>query len=75
MDLAKTFKNGRSQAIRLPKKYRIDSDEVYIKKYGNIIMLIPKNTDWKILEIATTYFSDDFMEDRKQSKTQERTNL
>lgn len=32
MDSAKLFYNGRSQAVRLPRNYRFDSDEVYIKK-------------------------------------------
>ena len=35
MMLAKVFQNGRSQAIRLPKEYRVDVDEVYIEKIGN----------------------------------------
>ncbi len=30
--VAKVFKNGRSQAIRIPKEYRVDSSEVYIEK-------------------------------------------
>ena len=32
MDTAKLFFNGRSQAIRLPKAYRFEGKEVYIKK-------------------------------------------
>ena len=32
MHVAKVFKNGRSQAIRLPKEFRVDADEVYLKK-------------------------------------------
>jgi antitoxin VapB len=32
MDSAKLFYNGRSQAVRLPRKYRFDTEEVYIKK-------------------------------------------
>ncbi|HHX50389.1 MAG TPA: AbrB/MazE/SpoVT family DNA-binding domain-containing protein [Clostridia bacterium] len=32
LDIAKIFMNGRSQAIRLPKEYRLEGSEVYIKK-------------------------------------------
>jgi antitoxin VapB len=75
MDLAKTFKTGRSQAVRLPKEYRISSDEVYIHKFEDIIMLIPKDTNWKVMETATEYFSEDFMEERNQPKTQKRDEI
>ena len=59
---AKIFKNGRSQAIRLPKKYRFDTDEVYIKKNENIILLIPKDKPWETLLKSLNKFSDDFMD-------------
>jgi len=31
MDIAKVFMNGRSQAVRLPKKYRFNESDVLIK--------------------------------------------
>ena len=40
--IAKILKNGKSQAIRLPKEYRVDSDEVYIEKVGHSLVIIPK---------------------------------
>ena len=46
---AKIFKNGRSQAVRLPLEYRFDCEEVYIKKdkkTGDII-LSQKPTTWQ----------------------------
>ena len=42
MDVAKVFENGRSQAIRLPKEYRFDTDEVFVFKEGNKVVLFPK---------------------------------
>ena len=30
MTIAKVFRNGRSQAIRLPKEFRVDTNEVYL---------------------------------------------
>jgi antitoxin VapB len=46
MQIAKIFINGRSQAVRLPKDFRFDSDDVFIKKIGNLVVLIPKDDPW-----------------------------
>ena len=43
---AKVFKSGNSQAIRLPKDYRLDVDSVKINKIGNLLILIPENDPW-----------------------------
>lgn len=40
-EIAKLFKNGRSQAVRLPAAYRFDGDEVYIRRdpvSGDVIL-------------------------------------
>ena len=42
MESAKIFINGRSQAVRLPKAYRFEGNEVYIKKISGGVLLIPK---------------------------------
>ena len=39
MMTAKIFENGRSQAVRLPKQYRFQADEVNVHKIGDIVML------------------------------------
>lgn len=44
-DTAKVFMSGRSQAVRLPKAYRFDTDEVYIARMGNALVLRPKPQD------------------------------
>ena len=46
MTTAKLFENGRSQAVRLPKEYRFNGDEVIINKVGNIVLLMPKDDEW-----------------------------
>ena len=43
---AKVFKSGNSQAIRLPKNYRLEVDSVKINKIGNLLVLIPKDDPW-----------------------------
>lgn len=49
MDTAKIFNNGRSQAVRLPKSYRFDDDEVLIKRVGKAVVLLPRAHTWDIL--------------------------
>ena len=41
MDTAKVFMTGRSQAVRLPKKYRFDTSEVEIRKHGHFLIMSP----------------------------------
>ena len=61
METAKLFKNGRSQAVRLPKKYSFSGDEVFIKKVNGVVLLIPKDEDpWKPLVDSLEKFSDDY---------------
>jgi len=61
METAKLFKNGRSQAVRLPRKFSFAGDEVYVKKVNGVVMLIPKDEDpWKPLVDSLDKFSDDF---------------
>ena len=72
MMTAKVFKNGRSQAIRLPKECRISSDEVMVNKIGDIVILLPKQNKWDSFMKAVDMFSDDFMADgRARDKVQE----
>ncbi len=66
MNTAKIFNNGRSQAVRLPKEYRFDSDEVGINKIGNMIVLYPLNTAWDLFTESLGEFTDDFMADRSE---------
>lgn len=76
MMTAKIFENGRSQAVRLPKEYRFNADEVSITKIGEIVMLMPKTSKWDSFISAIDMFSDDFMEEeRNDSMEQERENL
>ena len=63
MKIAKVFKHGGSQAIRLPKECRISSDEVMVNKIGDIVILLPKQNNWDSFMRAIDMFSDDFMAD------------
>ena len=43
MQTARIFTNGNSQAVRLPKDFRFEEDEVLIKKLGDMVVLLPKH--------------------------------
>ncbi len=77
MVTAKIFNNGRSQAVRLPKEYRFkqDSDEVLVNKIGDIVLLIPKSSNWDSFMKAVDMFSPDFMKDGRSDQVQEREKL
>ena len=66
MKEAKLFQNGRSQAVRLPKEYRLIGKSVYIHKLGNLVVLIPKTKSWDSLVDACAKFTPDFMATRHQ---------
>jgi antitoxin VapB len=72
METAKLFKNGKSQAVRLPKEFRFGSDRVYIKRMGNAVVLLPYQSSWDTLIESLGYFSVDFMSERTQPPAQER---
>ena len=66
MKTAKIFQNGQSQAVRLPKEFRFEDSEVFIKKSGNVVQLIPRSDSWNSLFGSLKKFSADFMDEREQ---------
>ncbi len=75
MKTAKLFQNGQSQAVRLPKEFRFDGDEVFIKKSGSAVVLIPRVNSWSALFDSLDKFSDDYMSERGQPAQQKRETL
>lgn len=71
MDTAKLFKSGRSQAVRLPKEFRFDGDEVFVKRVGDAVVLLPREDSWRTLYDSLDGFSKDFMHDRDQPADQQ----
>ena len=66
MQTAKLFQNGQSQAVRLPKEFRMAGKEVYIKKQGEAIVLLPKEKSWAPLFESLNHFEKDFRIERNQ---------
>lgn len=71
IDTAKLFKSGRSQAVRLPKEFRFEGEEVYIKKVGEAVVLLPREDSWRTLYESVEGFSEDFMAERDQPTRQD----
>lgn len=60
MKTAKLFQNGQSQAVRLPKEFRFEGDQVYIQRVGSAVVLLPYAAPWDALFESLDQFSDDF---------------
>jgi antitoxin VapB len=75
-DTAKLFVTGRSQAVRLPREYRFEGDEVFIRRdpASGDVVLSRKPPDWQgFLEVAArTEVPDDFMDNRQDLPPPER---
>ena len=57
---ARVFMNGRSQAVRLPKEFRFDTDRVAIWREGRCVVLSPMFKDWDDYFRNSTPLPDDF---------------
>ena len=60
MNTAKVFWSGRSQAVRLPKAFRLEADEVRIRRHGRAVILEPVAHDWDWLEVLAGKVDEDF---------------
>ncbi|MDR1649919.1 MAG: type II toxin-antitoxin system VapB family antitoxin [Synergistaceae bacterium] len=59
MSVAKIFESGQSQAVRLPKEFRFDTDEVYVSKEGEKVILLPKpKMTWEEFFASAERFPD-----------------
>ncbi len=75
MKTAKLFKNGQSQAVRLPKEFRFDGDSVFIQRIGSNVVLSPRGDPWEGMFEAAKCFSPDFMDEREQGGQSPREGL
>jgi len=61
MKTAKVFRQGNSQAVRLPKEFRFREGEIFIRKRGDTVVLIPKKAErWQHLKSCVGRFRGDF---------------
>lgn len=71
METAKIFENGRSQAVRLPKKFRFNTDEVVVQQLGEAVILVPRESLWQTFLEGLDSFTDDIFQDGRDQGTQE----
>jgi len=69
---AKVFMTNRSQAVRLPKEFQFSTDEVFIRKEGEEVILSPRPTDWGPYLDTGPVASGAFMENVDDLPVQER---
>lgn len=75
MKTAKLITNDDNQTVILPKEFKFNGNEVYIKKVGNTVILISKENPWQTLFDSLELFSDEFMGTREQPKLEIRETL
>ena len=73
MKTAKIFKNGRSQAVRLPKEFRFDCDEVFVQKQGDKVILSAIELGWDEFFDSISVFSEDFLAEQEDLPPQDRS--
>jgi antitoxin VapB len=61
MQSAKLFWSGRSQAVRLPKDFRFEGDQVRIRRHGSAVILEPVADDWGWLDAIAGELDEDFV--------------
>lgn len=61
----KLFMSGNSQAVRIPREFQLEGDEVEIQRRGNTLVIRPKKETWQSLTESLAMFTDDFMEQRR----------
>lgn len=75
MNRARIFKSGNSQAVRLPKEFKLEGSEVSIKRVGRGLLLMPMDDPWASLVGSLEKFSEDFLEERSQPPLESREML
>ena len=71
MKTTKVFANGSSQAVRLPKEFRFDTDEVGVTRMGEMVLLYPKNRLDELFFSSLGSFTDDFYASVEQAHARE----
>ena len=72
----KAFRSGNSQAVRIPRDFRLPDGDLRIEKIGSAILLIPKDDPWRLFEESLNWFSDDFFSGgRSQPEMQKRSSV
>ena len=73
MKLVDITHQGQEQSIQLPADCRLETTQVYVKRVGKAVLLIPRDEDpWQMFTQSLDEFTDDFMHDRDQPSALDR---
>jgi antitoxin VapB len=73
--IASLFENGRSQAVRLPKKLRFKCKKVSIRKFGNGVLILPEEDDWENWYASMESCPSDLFPERDQPDWDDKRDL
>jgi antitoxin VapB len=71
MQTAKLFWSGRSQAVRLPKEFRLPGEHVRIRRHGNAVILEPVTDDWNWLDTIAGHLDQDLIQATEEEPSQQ----
>ena len=69
---ARVFMTNRSQAVRLPKEFQFSTDEVFIRKEGEDVILSPRPRDWEAYLASAPKASRGYMDNVEDLPVQDR---
>lgn len=72
---ARLFRNGKNQAVRLPKEFEIKASEVTIRRQGASLILTPKPQTWQDYFTSAQGLAEDFPEDISDLSLETREDL
>jgi antitoxin VapB len=73
MATTKIFRSSNNKAVRIPKAFKLEGNNVEIQRKGDALILRPKKKSWAKLIGSLDKFTDDFMQGgRKQQRVQKR---
>lgn len=72
METARVFWSGRSQAVRLPKEFRFDGEEVRIRRHGSAVILEPVTEGWAWLDRLIGPVDEDFVRAAGEEPSEQR---
>lgn len=75
MAKARVFRSGNSQAVRLPKEFQIEANEVDIFKRGDEIILRPRPKSWADYFSQSRRLTDDYPDRIEDYSPEEREGM
>ena len=72
MIATKVFNSGNSQAMRIPKEYRFEHEDVLVTKVGSVLIAYPAESRYEVLLESLNGFSPDFLPDGRPDQGEQK---